>query len=109
MVRSMIIPTNIHSLTEFRQNAKKFVDELQSSGSPLVLTVNGKASLVVENVEVFQAQQNRIYELEKELHKLKEEILRNAIKSGIAQADNHEFSDKSFDEIIAAAHASVTA
>jgi hypothetical protein len=47
--------------------------------------------------------------LENNRCQLKEETLKNAVNSGIAQADNHEFSDKSFDEIIAAAHASVTA
>ncbi|MBE9109310.1 hypothetical protein IQ273_07765 [Nodosilinea sp. LEGE 07298] len=47
--------------------------------------------------------------LENNLRQLKEEILKSVINSGIAQADNHEFSDKNFDEIIAAAHASVTA
>lgn len=105
----MIPLTNIHSLTDFRHNAKKFVDELQETHTPLVLTVNGKAAVVVEDIESFEAYQNRIRELEKEVQSLKLEALKDALVAGAEQAEQGKFSKRSFDEIIVAAHSAVTA
>ncbi|MEM6866751.1 MAG: type II toxin-antitoxin system Phd/YefM family antitoxin, partial [Cyanobacteria bacterium P01_C01_bin.121] len=103
----MVPLTNIHSLTDFRQNAKKFVEELQATHAPLVLTVNGKAALVVEDVTSFEAYQNRIHELEREVQMLKLGALKEAVAIGAEQAEQGKFSKRSFDEIIAAAHAAV--
>ena len=104
----MVPLTNIHSLTDFRHNAKQFVAELQSTHAPLVLTVNGKAAVVVEDVASFEAYQNRIRELEQEVEALKLAALKKAVDLGAEQAERGQFSQRSFDEIIAAAHAAVT-
>lgn len=104
----MIPLTNIHSLTDFRHNAKKFVEELQSTHAPIVLTVNGKAALVALDVVSFEAYQDRIRELEEEVQALKLGALKEAVSQGAEQADRGEFSKRSFDEIIAVAHAAVT-
>lgn len=104
----MVPLTNIHSLTDFRHNAKRFVEELQATHTPLVLTVNGKAALVVEDVASFEAYQNRIRELDKEVATLKLAALKEAVDVGAEQAEQGKFSRHSFDEIIAAAHAAVT-
>jgi hypothetical protein len=37
---------NIHSLTDFKRNANAYVEQLQATQLPLVLTVNGKAAVV---------------------------------------------------------------
>ena len=46
--------TEIDSLTNFQKNAKEFVGQLEQTGQPLVLTVNGKAKLVVQSSEAYQ-------------------------------------------------------
>jgi prevent-host-death family protein len=46
---------DIHSLTEFKQNTTEFVERLKRTKHPLVLTVNGKAELVVQDAESYQA------------------------------------------------------
>jgi len=49
-----IIPKNIHPLTSFKRNTNDFIEEMKSSGDPMVLTVNGKASLVVQDADAYQ-------------------------------------------------------
>ena len=46
---------DIRSLTEFKRNTSELVDNLKRTKHPLVLTVNGKAELVVQDVESYQA------------------------------------------------------
>jgi PHD/YefM family antitoxin component YafN of YafNO toxin-antitoxin module len=50
----MIKTTGIDSLTNFQKNAKSFVRRLEESKEPMVLTVNGKAKLVVQDAEAYQ-------------------------------------------------------
>lgn len=44
----------IRSLTEFQRNARQAVRELKRSGRPQVLTVNGRAELVVQDAGSYQ-------------------------------------------------------
>ena len=46
---------DIHSLTDFQRNARKFLTRLQKSGKPMILTVNGKAAVVMQDAESYQA------------------------------------------------------
>jgi prevent-host-death family protein len=103
----MVALKNIHSLTDFRHNAKKYVEQLQETKSPLVLTVNGKAVLVVEDADSYEAYQHRIRMLEEEVKKLKLSALKDAVAMGAEQAEQGKFSKRSFDEIIAAAQSSI--
>ena len=50
----MISLTNIHSVTDFQRNPKGILGKLKASKSPVVLTVNGKAELVVQDAESYQ-------------------------------------------------------
>lgn len=50
----MIRPEDIRSLTEFKRNTLAQLNELRKSGRPRVLTVNGKARLVVIDPATFQ-------------------------------------------------------
>lgn len=50
----MINLRNIYSLTEFQRNVKNFLAQLKQTGEPLVLTVNGKAALVVQDAATYQ-------------------------------------------------------
>ena len=50
----MIDLTEMCSLTEFQRNAKEHVEQLNRTGRPRVLTVNGKAALVVQDAASYQ-------------------------------------------------------
>lgn len=45
---------NIGSLSEFQRNTKDHLKEMERSGKPRVLTVNGKAKLVVQDARAYQ-------------------------------------------------------
>lgn len=44
----------IDSLTNFKRNTPAFLDRLCASGQPVVLTINGKAKLVVQDAASYQ-------------------------------------------------------
>ncbi len=44
----------IDSLTNFKRNTPAFLDQLRESGKPVVLTINGKAKLVVQDASSYQ-------------------------------------------------------
>lgn len=50
----MNITRDIQTLSEFKQNASKLVKRVQETGQPMILTVNGKAAVVVQDAESFQ-------------------------------------------------------
>ena len=45
---------DIHSLSDFQRKTREHVERLKESGRPEVLTVNGKASLVVQDADAYQ-------------------------------------------------------
>lgn len=45
---------DIHSLSTFKRNSHQFLRRLRQSGNPLILTINGKAELVVQAVQPYQ-------------------------------------------------------
>ena len=51
--------TNSHSLTEFQRNAKGFIDGLNESKEPVLLTVNGKVQAVLVDPVSFQEMEAR--------------------------------------------------
>ena len=60
----MNISRDIQTVSQFKQNASKLVKQIQKTKQPLVLTVNGKAAAVLQDVETYQAQAaQREYEL----------------------------------------------
>src|SRR5438046_8265941 len=44
----------IHSLTDFQRNTKEYIGRLKQSGKPFVLTVNGKAEVIVQDAASYQ-------------------------------------------------------
>ena len=50
----MNLNRDIHSLTEFKLHTPEFVQQLKATGAPLVLTINGKADLVVQDAASYQ-------------------------------------------------------
>ena len=58
------ISTDIHSLSDFKRNTAEFLRQMRGSGHPLVLTINGKAEIVVQDASSYQRLLNRLDELE---------------------------------------------
>ena len=50
----MIDLREVRSVTEFQRNIKDYVGRLKENKTPLVLTVNGRAELVVQDAESYQ-------------------------------------------------------
>lgn len=50
----MIQLTDIHSLTDFQRNVKAHLKQMKKTGRPRILTVNGKAELVVHDAGSYQ-------------------------------------------------------
>ena len=50
----MIDLREVRSVTEFQRNIKGYVDRLKANKTPLVLTVNGRAELVVQDAASYQ-------------------------------------------------------
>jgi prevent-host-death family protein len=46
--------TRTHTLSDFQRNAREYLRRLRKSGQPAVLTVRGKAELVVQDAESYQ-------------------------------------------------------
>jgi len=56
----MIDLRDVRSVTEFQRNVKDYVGRLKKKKTPLVLTVNGRAELVVQDAESYQAMLDRL-------------------------------------------------
>ncbi|MCA9218761.1 MAG: type II toxin-antitoxin system Phd/YefM family antitoxin [Planctomycetales bacterium] len=48
------LENGIDSLTNFKRQTSEYVRQLRETGSPVVLTVNGKAEVVVQNAAAYQ-------------------------------------------------------
>ncbi len=56
----MIDLREVRSVTDFQRNLKDYVGRLKGRKSPLVLTVNGRAELIVQDAESYQALLDRL-------------------------------------------------
>jgi PHD/YefM family antitoxin component YafN of YafNO toxin-antitoxin module len=56
--------TDVHSLAEFQRNAKKHISQIKKSRRPIVLTVNGRAEVVVQDAKSYQELLDTIDQLE---------------------------------------------
>ena len=50
----MELTRDIDSLTHFKRNTVEVIEQLKATGEPMVLTVNGKAEIVVQDALSFQ-------------------------------------------------------
>ena len=50
----MIRATDIHSLTDFTRNAKSYILKIKETRSPMAITVNGDAEVVVQDAASYQ-------------------------------------------------------
>ncbi len=51
---TLIRPEDIGPLTDFARNVKARLDRLRRTGRPELLTVNGKAEVIVQNAGAYQ-------------------------------------------------------
>src|SRR4029453_12846898 len=51
---AMKLTRDIQSLSTFKRDTAKLVRQMKKTGQPVVLTVNGKAELVVQDAESYQ-------------------------------------------------------
>jgi prevent-host-death family protein len=58
--RAMIDLREVRSVTEFQRNLKDYVGRLKEKKTPMVLTVNGRAEVVVQDADSYQALLDRL-------------------------------------------------
>jgi len=85
----MDLSRDIHPLTDFKRNTPEFLRQLKETGHPLVLTVNGKAELVVQDAKSYQ----RLLDLVERLETIE------AVREGLASMKRGE--GRPIDEIFA--------
>ncbi len=87
----MNLSEDIQPLTDFKRNTPEFLRQLKETGNPLVLTINGKAELVVQDAASYQ----RLFDLAERLETIQ------AVKEGLASADRGDGTpmDDLFDAI----------
>jgi PHD/YefM family antitoxin component YafN of YafNO toxin-antitoxin module len=87
----MNLERDIHPLTDFKRNTPAFLRQLKETGHPLVLTINGKAEIVVQDARSYQ----RLLDLTERLETIA------AVKEGLASVARGEGRpmDQVFDEL----------
>ncbi len=87
----MLDAREIHPLTDFLRNHKAHVARLKETHAPEVLTVNGKAEIVIQDAESYQRMTNRLHHMETVA----------AIQEGMASAERGELKPAAqvFDEM----------
>lgn len=70
----------IDSLTNFKRQTSQYLERLQETGDPVVLTVNGKSQVVVQDVTAYQ----RLVELAAKADR--QETI-DAIREGLADVE----------------------
>ena len=61
----MVKPEDIGSLTDFNRNTKAHLKRLRRTGRPELLTVNGKAEVVVQSASAYQRLINLVEKLKR--------------------------------------------
>jgi PHD/YefM family antitoxin component YafN of YafNO toxin-antitoxin module len=67
----MIKLRDIRSLTDFQRNTRAYLRRLKQSRSPTVLTVNGKAELIIQDAEAFEEMLDSIRGIQRGLDEMK--------------------------------------
>jgi prevent-host-death family protein len=87
----MDLQREIHPLTDFKRNTSEFLCQLKATGRPLVLTINGKAEIVVQDAKSYQ----RLLDLAERLETIQ------AVKEALASMERGEgrSADDMFEEL----------
>ena len=54
----------IHTLTDFLRNHKEHIARIKKTGAPAILTINGKAEIVMVNAESYQSIIKKLQQIE---------------------------------------------
>ena len=60
----MIQLTDIHSLSDFQRNVKAHLKQMKKTGRPRILTIHGKAELIVQDTKSYQKLLDAVERLE---------------------------------------------
>jgi prevent-host-death family protein len=71
---------DIDSLSNFKRNSVAFIDRLKQTGAPVVLTVHGKAEIVVQDAKSYQ----RLFEAAEQIEAVE------GIREGLAYMERGE-------------------
>jgi prevent-host-death family protein len=82
----------INSLSNFKRNTSEFIEQLKETGKPIILTINGKAELVVQDAGSYQ----KLLEIAERLETI--EALKPAIEE--MKAGKGEPAEKVFAELL---------
>jgi len=66
---AMVRPEDIGSLTDFNRNTKAHLKRLRRTGRPELLTVNGKAEVIVQSAAAYE----RLIKMLEKLKRIREE------------------------------------
>jgi len=58
------IANDIRSLSDFKRKTSELLGRLKSTGHPLILTINGRAEVVVQDAEAYQDLLDRVETIE---------------------------------------------
>lgn len=58
------LTNDIRSLSDFKRHTLELLERIRQTGNPLVLTVNGKAEMVVQDAAAYQALVDRVEAME---------------------------------------------
>ena len=76
----MNLSQDVHPLTDFKRHTTDFLAQLKQTGRPVVLTINGKAELVVQDAASYQ----RLLDLAERLETIR------AVREGLASVEKGE-------------------
>ncbi len=82
----------INSLSNFKRNTSEFIEQLKKTGKPVVLTINGRAELIVQDAGSYQ----KLLEIAERLETIE------ALKPAIAEmkAGRRGSAEKVFAELL---------
>lgn len=69
----IMLDQDIHSVSEFRANTTRFIQQVKSTRRPLVLTQHGKSSAILLDVEEYENLLDRI-ELSEDIRSARQEL-----------------------------------
>ena len=81
----------INSLSNFKRNTSDFIEQLKETGKPIILTINGKAELIVQDAGSYQ----KLLEIAEKLETI--DALKPAIEE--MKAGKGESAEKVFAEL----------
>ena len=48
------VKEEVHTLADFTQNSAEFIEQLEETGQPVTLTVNGKAKVIIQDAQAYR-------------------------------------------------------